>query len=164
MEPDEVRGLLRAYKENKSRVSYLEAEAAELRKGIWAEEQPEMQAIHAQRYFCTPPPSFTSSKTEMLALSAVDGMHTETTRRWSDELNEIEQELRKARLNVARVDVWMRGLTDRERAIITAHEIEREPWYKVSFQSEKLIGQYLGQERLRGIGKQALKKICTIAR
>lgn len=165
MQPDEVRGLLRAYKENKSRVSYLEAEAAELRRGIQAEEQPEMQAVHAQRYFGTPPPShFNSSRTETLALAAADGRHTETTRRWLGELNDIEQELRKARLDVARVDVWMLGLTGRERAVITAHEIEREPWYKVAFQSEKLLGHYMTADGLRRIGRQAFEKICMIAR
>lgn len=164
MEPEEVRALLRAYRENKSRVAYLETEAEEIRRGVVIENRPETQAIHAQKYDLKPRSSSHSSPTEKLAIWSVDGGKTTLADHWEKEAKQIETELWNVRRDVARVDAWLLGLTDKERAVITAHELDGLPWYKVSFQSESLLGTYMTDGGLRKIGRTAMDKICRIAR
>ena len=122
-----------------------------------------MQAMHAQSYEISSR-SGHAAPTEKLALWALDGGQTASAKRWEAEAQRVEQELWNAKRDAARVDIWLLGLTDKERAVITAHELDRLPWYKVAFQSEKLIGHYMTENGLRRIGRQALDKICKIAR
>lgn len=159
---DEAREILRAYRENQSRVSYLESLADEMKRGIWAETRPEMQAIHAQGYEYHS--GGRSSPTERHALRGADGAQTDAAERWAEELKRVEDELFTARMNVSRVEIWLAGLTEKERIVITAHEIDHLPWYRVAFQSEKLLGHYMSESGLRHIGRGAINKINHITR
>lgn len=130
-----------------------------MRKAIWAENQPEMQAIHGQNYDqVSRPVGRVSSPTERCALAV--GCETETARAWREEL----QSLRQARINVARVDVWLLGLTEKERKVLTAREIDGSTWPQMAMNSHSIVGFYMTADGLRRIGKAAFEKVCRIAR
>lgn len=159
LQPDEVRSKLKAYRENKSRIDYIALYAEQIKDGLRIENRPEMNAVHAQQYECSSG-SFDSSPTERLALAE----ESAAGRRWREELEQLKRDERKARFDIAFVDTWLQALTDKERAAVTAHEIDGLPWFKVAFQSERLFGHYLTADSLRKIGKAAFDKICRIAR
>lgn len=151
-----MRSLLRAYRENQSRAVYLEAEAEEIKRGIAEEQQP---CLHAQSYDFNP--RVPSSPTEMRALREGE---TESSKRWQTELTQIEQEAKQARLEIARVDVWLMGLTAKGRTVITAHEIDHMSWPEVSAISPSLLGYHMTGDGLRGINRKALEKLARITR
>lgn len=159
MQPDQVRKHLRAYRENKARIAHYETQADEIRRGIWAENQPAMQAIHAQSYDLHIR-SWHSSPTER----CLEGRQTASAKVWAEELRQLDRETQEARFAVAYVDAWLCGLTEKEQKAITAHEIDGLSWQEVSFESPELLGYYMSPDGLRRIGKLAIEKICRIAR
>lgn len=160
MQPDEVRSLLRAYRENKARADYLEAEAENIAKAIVAENRPEMQAVHAQSYEYHPHTSAHSAPTENAVFRSFDGGGTAQAKAWAQELRQLE----KARFDAVRVEVWLSGLTDKERKVITARYIDHLTWPAVAMNSDELIGYFMTPDGLRRIGRVAFEKICMIAR
>lgn len=122
-----------------------------------------MQAMHAQSYEISSR-SGHAAPTEKLALWALDGGQTASAKRWEAEAQRVEQELWNAKRDAARVDIWLLGLTVKERKVLTAHEIDGLSWPEVSFESPKLMGYHMTPDGLRRIGKQAIEKVCSIAR
>lgn len=161
---DEVRKALRSYHTASARVAFLKEEAEELRRGIELEKRPELHAIHAQSYTGAPTTKSRSSITERTALRAADGYRYEDVQRWEAELRQIEAEIRSLERYPRYVDIWLSALTDKERAVITAHEIELQSWEEMASHSAKLLGVYYSVSGLRKIGRTAMMKITDIAR
>lgn len=162
---DEIRQTFRSYHTASARIAFLQDEAEELRRGIELENRPELHAIHAQSY--NAPPSgqpFGGSVTERVVLFSADGKQDQNAVRWSRELQQIETEIRHLQRVPRLVEIWLSGLNEKERTVITAHEIDRESWEEMATHSTKLLGMYYSVSGLRKIGKTAMQKVANIAR
>ena len=120
MHPDEVRSLLRTYRENKSRIDYIALYAEQIKDGLRIENRPEMNAVHAQQYERSSG-SFDSSPTERLALAE----ESAAGRRWREELEQLKRDEKQAQFDIAFVDTWLQALTDKERAEHYRKEAEK---------------------------------------
>lgn len=161
MSPNAIRDALRSYRANQARLSFLEGEAEELRRGISLENRPEVHAIHAQRYSGIPVRTPGGSITEKTALRAADGVENADAKRWRKELGSAEAEIQRLRCEMRMVDTWLSGLTEKERRVITAHELDDQSWLEMSLSD--LLGCPMSESGLKKIGRKAIEKICMIA-
>ena len=156
---DEIRKILRSFRTTQARVSYLKQQAEDIRKAIFAENSPAMQAIHGQHYDFTPSRGAPSSVQERLCLKELE---TPDAERWQKELRTLEAEIRKAESDAKFVDIWLTGLTEKERTVLTAHEIDLMSWTEMEINSVKLLGEYYSTSGLQKINARALQRIQII--
>lgn len=164
MKPDEVMSILTAYRANQKRLVFLQEQAEEMRRGIALENLPEMHAVRTQKYTGLPARSANSSIVEDVALHAVDGGETADSVRWRQELAQIEAEIYRAQRNIRYVDIWLSGLSDKQRAVVTAHTINKKTWPYICVNSETLIGVWMSESGLRNVHRAAISTILNIAR
>lgn len=159
---DEVREALRSYQTTKARVAFLQEQAEELRRGIELENRPELHVITAQQYTGMPIGTARDSITERIGIYAADGYQSPDAARWEKELRSIEAEIRQTESNARCVDIWLSALTEKERSVITAREIEQQTWEEMS--NHEILGNYYSISGMRNIHKAAMQKIQNIAR
>lgn len=166
MQPAEVDKLLSEYPSNKARYNHLYLEAMDMAIQINAETRRALanDAIQAQQYRDTPPSGKVSKPVEELALRYVDGYIPDTLAGWMKESEEMWSELRSLDISITYVDTWLEGLSDKERSVIVAHEIDQKSWSEIASTSAKTFGYHVGVSNLQKIKRKAIQKIYAIAR
>lgn len=162
---DEIRKAFRCYHTAGARIAFLTEQAEELRRGIEREMLPDLHAVRTQSYDGVPVAATPSSSiTERTALRAVDGYKSPVVVCWQQELHQIETEIRTLQKYPRYVDIWLSALNEKERVVVTAHEIELKSWTEIELQSSKLLGNHYSESGLRRICRTAMTKICDIAK
>lgn len=162
MTKKDVEHTLDNYKENKARLEFLQMEAEELRRGISIENRPEVHAIGAQTYDHIHTKVKKDSIVETLGLRSLDGETYADADRWQRELDALEREIRTKERAVRYVDIWLSALDDSEKIAVEWHYIDHKTWERVSLATDRLLGYYIGAEGMRRIGREAIRKICSI--
>ena len=103
-----------------------------------------------------------SSIVETVGLRALDGETYADADRWKRELDGMEREIRKKERAVRCVDIWLSALDDAEKFAVEWHYIDHKTWERVSLATDRLLGYYVGADGMRRIGREAIKKICSI--
>ena len=162
MTKKEVEATLESHKENKARLEFLRMEAEELRRGVYIENRPEVHAIGAQTYDHTHIKGKKDSIVETLGLRSLDGETYADADRWQRELDALEREIRTKERAVRYVDIWLSALDDSEKIAVEWHYIDHKTWERVSLATDRLLGYYIGADGMRRIGREAIRKICSI--
>ena len=158
---DQIRAHLRAYRTTSARIRTLQMESEEIRRGIAAENSPEMQAVHGMSYNGAPGGKSPESIVERVTLRPI---MTEAASKWQRELERLEEQIHQAELSTRYVDIWLSGLNDKERAVVIAHEIDFKTWDEIENHSTKLLGVYYSNSGIRRIHRIAMQRICEIAK
>lgn len=166
MQPKEVDKLFAEYKSNKARYNHLYLEAMDMTVRINAETRHALanDAVKAQKYSDLPASGKISKPVEDLALRYVDGYVPDSLGNWMRESEAMWAELRDLDISITYVDTWLEGLSVKERAIVTAHEINKRSWADISSTSAREYGVHLGVSALQMIKRSAMKNIYAIAR
>ena len=76
----------------------------------------------------------------------------------------MQGELMELKTDIRYVDAWLGALNDRERIVITEAVINDRSMRELSLHSHKMFAYPLSADAIRGIKRNALKKIYDIAR
>ena len=161
MNLEQIRAHLRAYRTTSARITTLQMEAEEIRRGIAAENSPAMNAVHGMRFDGAPGGKSPESVVERVTLRPI---MTEAASKWQRELERLEEQIHQAELSTRYVDIWLSGLNAKERAVVIAHEIDFETWDEIELHSTKLLGEYYSNSGVRRIHSRAMKHLQEIAK
>lgn len=167
MSPEKVNELLDNYRQNCARLDHLRIESADLLKQINAEARSALanDAIHAQQYSGMPHTGAINRAVEDTALRYADGYQNPTIRQWLNDHERMMEEIYQLERDVGFVNAWLGALTTQERIVIENHQpVGLMSWPELSASSKKLLGEHRSVTGLRNIGREAMRKIKTIAR
>ena len=166
MQKDDVEKLLREYRAKKARYTTLTLTADRMQRLLEAEAQNALanDALHAQQYNGMPHGKGKANKpVEDLVLRYVDGYKPENQRNWEDEVRQMMREMVELNTDIQLVDAWLDALNDRERTVVTETLINERTMQSLALASHRLFEHPLTVDSIRGIKRNALKKICEIA-
>lgn len=162
----DVDKLLTDYRTNQARFSHLYLDAMNMALQINAETRRALasDALHAQQYKEIPPCGRVSKPVEDLALRYMDGYMPDVLKRWMEESEAMQRELRTLETSIVYVDTWLGALTEKERMVITEHMLDGKSLRELEITSAKKFGYHMSADGIRGIKRKALQKIYDIAR
>lgn len=162
----EVDTLLHNYRANVARYGTLSLTADKLSRKLKAEEANALagEALHAQQYSGMPHGNKVNKPVEDLVLNFTAGHLPEQLKLWQAEAAALEREMVELKTDICYVDAWLGALTDKERTVITETLLNDRSMREVAFHSHKLFAYPLSADSIRGIKRQALRKIYDIAR
>lgn len=166
MQKEDVDKLLKNYRTNQARYNTLYLKAMEMAKDINAEARRAItsDAMHAQQYKDMPPCGRVSKPVEDLAIRYMDGYVPDVLKGWMAESEEMQRELMQLQTSIVYVDTWLSALTDKERMVVTDHELYAIPFKAMSYASARKFGYHMSADGIRKINHKALQKIYDIAR
>lgn len=166
MTQNDVDKLLKEYRTNRARYETLMLTAARQRRLLETEAANALanDALHAQQYKDSPHGNNISKPVEDLVLRYMDGYTPENLRDWNSEEAETQKELLELKTDIRYVDAWLGALNDRERTVITEAVINDRSMKELSLCSHRLFVYPLSADAIRGIKRNAMKKIYEIAR
>lgn len=160
MTQDRVNELLESYRTIQARCSYLQLQVDILTEGLRRNEQSMVsdRVSLSQAISGMPHGTSVGDPVGNLALDLVMGKVTVFVEQIRKELADVYSELYQKKRILACVDVWMGGLSDRERLAVEMKAIDKKPWAEVVLGfREKGIGECSKHtvQRLydRGMGK-----------
>lgn len=166
MKPEDVDKLLKDYRTNQARFNHLYLDAMNMTMQINAEARRAItsDAMHAQQYKDMPSCGRVSKPVEDLAIRYMDGYVPDVLKGWMAESEEMQRELRKLETSIVYVDTWLGALTDKERMVVTDHELDDISYREISYASTRKFGYHMSADGIRKINHKALQKIYDIAR
>lgn len=166
MTQNDVDKLLHDYRTNVARYETLSLTVEKHRRQLETEEKNMLanEAMHAQQYDGMPHGNKIGKPVENLVLNSTAGYIPEQMRLWIAEANEMSREMDELKTDIRYVDAWLGALNDKERTVITEAMINDRSMREIALNSHKLFVYPLSTDSIRGIKRQALKKIYNIAR
>lgn len=166
MTEETVNTLLEGYRSNLARYECLAMTAETHRRQLEAEERNALanDAMHAQQYDGMPHGNKISRPVEDLVLRHTSGQVSEQIKLWRAEEAEMRAEMMELKRRIRYVDAWLNGLSDKERLVMEEVYIKGYTMPEVAYHSHKLFLNPVTVGTVRGIKRQALKKIYDIAR
>ena len=165
MLPDRGDEMLKSYRESVGRCGHLENEIQERRDMLESlrETVIEDSVLAAQPLSGMPRSGKVSDPTAQIGSAAADGWMTSEMKHISQEIRELERELRSQRIVVHFVTAWLNGLNEKERWIIEKQVIDGAYWREVIFGFKAKFGDEYSKDGLKRIKRSAMNKIYRIA-
>lgn len=166
MTREEVNAMLTGYKRARSRKITLDAVMAEERRALDEMRRTALaEAATAGGLDMDGMPRGTDvrSRVETIAVRFADGYQPDYIAAAERRLAEHERELRQVALSVVLVDGWMECLTDRERFVIKAKELDGMYWREIIAAYNEKYKEAYSKSGLTRVRERALEKIYDVA-
>lgn len=163
MNPETVRSILNAYRENLSMLQYLALQLDDRDNDLnIAKAEAIIRGPNTQRLSGMPRSGGTSNPTEKEALALVSkGQHIDEIKSDMDALR-MEYSIRQRRIDY--VEALMSRLNPREQWVIEHHMIDGSSWKEVANDYKREFGETRSKRALQAIQTRALDKLYSVAK
>jgi hypothetical protein len=165
VQSDQVLSMLSEYMITKGRCAYMEAKISVLEMEIRSAYASLVtdQVLASSGQDGMPRGNEISRTVENLAIRLADGWVPDTLRDMNAELSELYRQRDILKNVLARVDAWLKGLTDRQRFVIEHQVIQNESWREVTNSFRQQFGESVSKDTLKRIKDRAVDTIISMA-
>lgn len=163
---------LKTYKEKCARIEVLKLEIGGLQEeirlsaGIEETDEETIEGMTLRRSLDIIGRGDNTSKTEKVALNyRQEQNRLSKSRDISDLYEQIrakQGELKRLEDETLPIEKALKGITDKERLVITEFYIKGNTWYVVGVKHQQVFGNYIGRDTCRKIRDEALRKMRRI--
>ena len=163
---------LRTLREKTARIEVLKLEIEGLQEeirlstGIEETDEETIEGMTLRRSLDSIGRGNNASKTEKVALNYKAEQNRLSKSRDTSYLHEQirakQGELKRLEDETLPIEKALKGITDKERLVITEFYIKGNTWYVVGVKHQQVFGNYIGRDACRKIRDEALRKIRRI--
>lgn len=161
----QVNEMLAQYRHCAGRCEYIEIRIGILRRWI---EQDHSHALRERAYASVPSDgmprgSAVGNPTERIGIAVADRDGETYIRSMEREIAELTREYEQKIVTVRCVQAWLKGLTQRERWIVSESVFDGKTYRRLLASYHEAFGDFLTRDSLRALRKTALRKIYAMA-